>query len=369
MRRTLVIGVLIVVVLALVARVADPSSTVSKPERPNHAPAIVLQPTRSAPGRFWNGDFSTGNFRQYSSFLADHPDGNPADFTLVRTDPPPPHDFKYAFKATLGAGDGSVVPGEAGQRTLLTLWPGNGNGSTVTQDEGWTRGYQGANTWYRDEVYFPPSFQASRGTDFNWVYELHNYPDDEGGAMLSCGVDTSRQRRSPFSDGGGHGRAASPARFSCRIFGGGSPADPFDNYDSSNWYRNPAVDWDYMIGMRRLVTGQWLDMVWNIDWDWRSTADAGNGYVSWWINGKLVGFYRGPTLLYLSNAPGTSGGGANQAYLQTGYYRPDDSEAGYAQPTASVYHAGTMIGPTAAAIGERCVGQGALIPGTRCGPR
>ena len=358
---------LLVGVLVLVA--VGSSSTAPKLAARNVPPAVVLQPARSTPGRFWNGDFSAGNFRQYSSFLADHPDGNPADFTLVRADPTPPRDFKYAFKATLESGDGSVVPGEAGQRALLTLWPGNGNGSTVTQDEGWTRGYQAANTWYRDEVYFPPGFRASRETDFNWVYELHNYPDDEGDAMLSCGVDTSTQRRSPFSDGGGRGRGASPARFSCRIFGGGSPANPFDNYDSSNWYRNPAVDWDYMIGLRRLVTGKWLDMVWNIGWDWRSTANGGNGYVSWWINGKLVGFYRGPTLLYLTNAPGTSGGGANQAYLTLGYYRPTDGDAGYAQPTESVYHAGTMIGPTAAAIGERCVGRRALTRGMRCGRR
>ncbi len=74
------------------------------------------------------------------------------------------------------------------------------------------------------------------------------------------------------------------------------------------------------------------------------------------MNGKQVAFYRGPTLQYLSNAPGTSGGGANQAYLILGYYRPTDRDAGYAQPTESVYHAGTMIGPTAAAIGERCIG-------------
>ena len=369
MARVIIVVMLGLLVLAFVVLAADPPSSVSKLERRNVRPAVVLQPARSTPGRFWNGDFSAGNFRQYSSFLAHHPEGNPADFALVRSDPSPPRGFKYAFKATLESGNGSVVSGQAGERTLLDLWPGTGNGSTVSGDEGWTRGYQGANTWYRDEVYFPPGFRPSRGTDFNWVYEMHNFPDDEGDAMLSCGVDTSRQERSPFSDGGGHGRGASPVRFSCRILGGGSPGDPFDNYGPADWYRNPAVDWAYMIGLRRLVTGKWLDMVWNIGWDWRSTADGGSGYVSWWINGKLVGFYRGPTLLYLSNAPGTSGGGANQAYLILGYYRPTDGDAGYAQPSESVYHAGTIIGPTAAAIGERCVGRGRLIHGMRCGQR
>ncbi len=355
--------------VALVVQAAGSSSSGPKLAGRNVSPAVVLQPTRSTAGRFWNGDFSTGNFRQYSSSLAGRNDGNPADFTLVRTDPTPPSGFKYAFKATVQSGDGSIVSAQAGERTLLTLWPGNGDGSTVTQDEGWTRGYQGANTWYRDEVYFPPGFRPSRGTDFNWVFEMHNYPNAEGTPMLSCGVDASRQRRSPFSDGAGHGRGPSPPRFSCRTLGGGSPAHPFDGYDSGDWNRNPAVDWASMIGLRRLVTGKWLDMVWNIGWDWRSIADGGHGYVSWWINGKLVGFHRGPTLLYLSNAPGTSGGGANQAYLTLGYYRPTDGEAGYAQPTESVSHAGTMIGPTAAAIGERCVGGRALLPGMRCGPR
>jgi hypothetical protein len=255
--------------------------------------------------------------------------------------------MSHAFEATVTSGTGSEVSGEDGERTLLTLWPGSGNGSTGT-----TRAYQGASSWYRDEIYFPTGFQPSQGSDFNWVYELHNYPDSEGDAMLSCGVDTDADAYGPFSDGGGVGANPSPERFSCRIFGGGSPTYPFNSYTSANWYKNPAVDWDYIIGLHTIPTGQWLDMVWHINWDWRSTASGGTGGMQWWINGQQVGSYTGPTLLYLSNAPGYSAGGANQAYLQDGYYRPTDADAGYAQPTASVYHGATMIGPTAASIGE-----------------
>ena len=308
---------------------------------------VTTAPLTTLPTTFpsWNGDFSTGNFMQYDSFVDHNVDGNPSDFMLVHD--PAPSGFSTAFEARLQAGSSSIKSGQPGERALTTLWPDGGDGSS-----GKSRAYAGADTWYRDEVYFPAGFEASRNTDFNWVYELHNYPDDEGDSMLSCGVDTSTGPAGPYSDGGGSGPGASPQRFSCRIFGGGSPAHPFDDYGSTNWSQNPAVSWEYMIGLHTIPTGQWLDMVWHIHWDCQSAASGGTGMMQWWINGNLVGTYNGPTLLYLSNAPGTRGGGCNQAYLQTGYYRPDDAEAGYAQPAESVYHAATMIGPTAASIGE-----------------
>jgi hypothetical protein len=297
---------------------------------------------------FWRGDFSAGNWRQYNGSPAFGPDGNPADYAIVRRPTPP--GFAHAFKATVTAGTGSIVSGEDGERTLLELWPQDGG----TGSRGRTHAFQGASTWYRDEIYFPTGFQPSRNSDFSWVYELHNYPDSEGDAMFTCGVDTGRGRYGPFSDGGGRGRHRSRERFSCRIFGGGSPEHPFNGYDSANWFRNPAVRWDYMIGLRTVPTGQWLDMVWHITWDWRSTASGGQGGMQWWINGRQVGSYIGPTLLYLADAPGYRGtGGANQAYLEDGYYRGNNADAGYRQPTVSVYHAATMIGPTAASIGER----------------
>jgi hypothetical protein len=361
--------------------------------------AVALMATRPSAadagagcaGCYWNGDFSPGNWSQYDSSPAYHPQGDPADFALVSR--PAPAGFRYAFRATVRPGDASIVAGEAGERTLLTLFPDDGDGT-----QGETHGYQASSAWYRDEIYFPTGFQPSQDSDFNWVFQLHNYPDDEGDAMLSCGIDTSTAALGPFEDGGGYGPnpngplsidggygprplgsrssearssaafdpipvgpfptqgvyglAASRERFSCRIFGGGSPSAPFNNYNSADWYQNPAVDWSYMVGLPTVQTGVWYDMVWHISWDWRSTASGGHGGLTWYINGQQVASYSGPTLLYLRNAPGTHGGGANQAYLITGYYRPTDNDAGYAQPAASVCHGATMIGPTAASIGE-----------------
>ena len=45
------------------------------------------------------------------------------------------------------------------ERALTTLWPDSGDGSS-----GKSRAYVGADTWYRDEVYFPAGFQASQNT-------------------------------------------------------------------------------------------------------------------------------------------------------------------------------------------------------------
>ena len=300
----------------------------------------------------WNGDFSTGDFLQYDSFKYGNVDGNPADYSLVTALHPPGISpaggpFHYAFRATVRSGRGSVVPQQPGERTLTTLWPAD------NPRDGKSRGYQGADTWYRDEIYFPAGFQPSRNTDFNWVFELHNAPDDAGDAMLECGIDTSSGPRGPYSDGGGSGPNSSPERFSCRVFGGGSPAHPFDGYDSTNWSQNPTVHWAYLIGLTNVPSDTWLDMVWNVHWDWRSMHSGGQGAMRWWINGRLVGTYVGPTLLYVTRGEGgVATHGGNQAYLQTGYYRPDDAEAGYPQPTASVFHAATMIGPTAQSIGE-----------------
>ncbi len=294
-------------------------------------------------GCSWNGDFSTGNFLQYDSFIANNVDGNKADFTLVQSNPTPPAPFKYAFDAHLDTA--AIKSGQAGERTLTTLWP------TTQPTEGKSRGYNGATTWYRDEQYFPVSYQPSKNTDYNWTFELHNAPDNAGNDMVSCGADsTTSTTLGPYGDGGGD---LSPARYSCRIIGGGNSANPFDYYGSSNWYKNPAVDSTDLIGLRSITPNTWYDMVWQIKWSCASATDPSTGFVNWWINGTKVGTYVGPTLLWVKTGEGgVPTDGCNQAYLQTGTYRPDDSEAGYAQPPQSVYHAGTMIGATAASIGE-----------------
>jgi Polysaccharide lyase len=226
-----------------------------------------------------------------------------------------------------------VVNGEAGDRTLTTLWPDGKAGTTAK-----TRGYQGADSWYRDEVYFPAGFQATRGTDWNWLYELHNYPDSAGDSNLALGVVMDS------SDGGG---AQNAGRLSTMVLGGGSPANPIDNYARTGWAKDPDARSGWIIGPA-MQTGRWYDFVWHVHWDYRL---GGSGLVEEWINGAKVGSYSGPTLWYYANN-GTGSAGPGQTYLQHGYYRPTDSEAGYSQPTVTVYHAATMIGPSAASIGE-----------------
>ncbi len=254
----------------------------------------------------------------------------------------PPSGVSHAARFTVSSH--STVPGEPGQRALDTLWPDRGDGST-----GKTRAYQGAESWYRDMVLFPPGFEPTSDTDWNWVYQLHNFPDHVAVPNLSLSVvmDQSDRRRGPRNG----------ARLSTRIIGGGSPAHPIDAigsggerlYTASTYRNNPEVCWDWIVGPE-LETGRWYEFVWQVRWDWRSTADGGSGLVRCLVDGALVGSYAGPTLFYYADRGGGRTG-AGQAYLQHGYYRPTDAEAGYEQPTSTIYHAGTMIGPTAASIG------------------
>jgi hypothetical protein len=281
----------------------------------------------------WNGDFSTGNWSQYDGTPNFGADGLASDFQLASS--PSPFGFARAFEATVSAGGQSVMASEAGDRTLLTLWPSKNPGVP-----GKTQAYEGADSWYRDEVYFPQGFQATRDTDWNWLYELHQYPEPMGSANLALTVVNDD------SDGGG---PANAQRLSTRILGGASPANPIDGYNSSNFANNPDVHQHWFVGPS-LQTGHWYHFVWHVHWDWQ-----GAGLVEEWIDGVKVGSYSGPTLFYYANN-GTGNPGPGQAYLQDGYYRPTDSDAGYAQPQVQVYHAATMIGPSAASIGENVAG-------------
>jgi Polysaccharide lyase len=281
-----------------------------------------------APTPSWDGAFSTGSWSQYDGVPGNNPDGNPADFSL--TQDPTPAGYTNAFAATLESGTGSVRPGEDGERTLLTLWPSSDDGRT-----GRTRAYQGADSWYRDEIYFPSTFEPTQGTDFNWLYELHNYPDGPCCANLALSVVTDS------SDGGPSGGE----RLSTRIMGGGSVADAIDT-GAEDADSNPDAQVHWIVGPT-LQPGRWYDLVWHVHWDWRANSGGGQGLAQYWIDGTEVGAYSGPNLFYYSSLSGPG-----QAYLQDGYYRPTDAEAGYAQPSVTVYHAATMIGPTAASIGE-----------------
>lgn len=337
--RVTVVVLLGVLVVALVLRIASPSSSDSKLQHRNQSASAPGSGSSigGCNGCSWNGDFSTGNFRQYNNFRSGNINGNPADFRLVTSDPTPPKPFKYAFDAHL---DVNAVgnPGEPGEGTLAVLYPN----AVPTQSSAPSRAYAGATTWYRDELYFPASYQPASNTNWNWTDEVHNAPNDSGISMLACGVDTSTGTTiTPSSDGGGD---ISPARFSCRIAGGGDAAHPLDGYKSRDWFDNPAMHYGELIGLRSITPGVWYDMVWEFHWSCTT-----GGWVTWWIDGKQVGHYNGPTLEYVKRGEdGYPTNGCNQGYWDDGDYRP----AGLTTPS-DVLHAGTMNGPTAASIGER----------------
>jgi Polysaccharide lyase len=304
---------------------------------PTPAPPTTTTSPSPTPDPSWDGDFSTGNFSQYGGIPGNNPDGNPADFALAQT--PTLSGFSNIFQATLESGSGSVLAGEDGERTLLTVWPG------VPASSGKTDAYQGADTWYRDDIYFPSNFVASQGTNYNWLYVLHDWPDGPCCGNLSLSVVTDN------SDGGPSGGA----RLSTRIMGGGDAANPMDE-GTQNAATNPAGKVTWLEGPT-VQTGRWYDLAWHVHWDWRANTAGGSGSAAYYINGSEIGSYSGPTLFYDANPEGSNTAGSDapgpgQAYLQDGYYRPDDADAGYAQPTVTVDHAATMIGPTAASIGE-----------------
>jgi hypothetical protein len=146
-------------------------------------------------------------------------------------------------------------------------------------------------------------------------------------------------------------------RLSTRVMGGGDPAYPIDQtYCNQSAgcgqgaYWDPDAVWKWMMGPT-LQYGHWYSFVWHVHWDWRSLASGGQGLLEYFIDGTKIGTYSGPTLFYYANN-GSGSAGPGQAYMEEGFYRPLDSQAGYAQPTVQVYHAASMLGPTAASIGE-----------------
>jgi hypothetical protein len=156
---------------------------------------------------------------------------------------------------------------------------------------------------------------------------MHNYPDGPGDANLELGVVTDN------ADGGPSGQE----RLSLWVMGGASSANPVDEKDY--WCKcNPDIKDHWMIGLNTVPRDRWIEVVIHVKWTYHQTG----GLVEWWIDGRKAGSYSGPTLFYYK-----SEGGPGQAYLQHGYYRPQG-----ALPTVTVYHAATMIGPSAASVGS-----------------
>jgi hypothetical protein len=81
-------------------------------------------------------------------------------------------------------------------------------------------------------------------------------------------------------------------RLSLQVSGGGNTAHPVGN---ASVIGNPAVDTKWLRGPN-LVTGHWYHFVFYVRWDWRANSNSGHGLVEYFIDGKNIGTYHGPTL-------------------------------------------------------------------------
>jgi hypothetical protein len=221
-----------------------------------------------------------------------------------------------SFKATVDSS--ATTGGQAGQRTLGLNFPND------VAANGKTKGYQGADTWYRTHLYFPPDFDPAPSTSWNWVIEWHNWPDGPCCANISMSVVTDG------ADGGPSGGQ----RLSMRILGGGDSTHPVDNLNADSsppgfrktWFAGPTI-----------TRGHWYDVLVHVRWDYTNA-----GLVEYWLDG-VKQTYNGPTLYwYADNNQNYSGAspGPGQTYWMEGYYRGSGSS------TESVYHDAASIGPT-----------------------
>jgi len=231
-----------------------------------------------------------------------------------------------AFRATVDAN--AVGSGEAGQRSLLTLFPNR----VPSQNK--SGAFEGSDQWYRAHILFPTGFRPSPNTDWNWVLEWHNWPDTACCANLGVTVDTDPSR-------------GSGARLTLRTMGGGNAANPIDRVDV--WH-NPAAQVNYFVGDPSLQLNHWYDLQVHVKW----SADPSRGLVEWWLDGKLIVSRAQATLFYYANsntAVSGAGPGPGQAYIQDGYYRDSHLPDGSTDTsTMSVYSEGITRGLTQASV-------------------
>jgi hypothetical protein len=244
----------------------------------------------SQPRALWSGNYESGDFSQWEQL-----DGSVGgdDFRLVKR---PVTQGRYAFRSRVDSG--SVVPGEAGQRSMVLLFPEN------VPSENVTGAYEGSERWYRNYIYFPRHFRPSPDTAWNWLVQWHNWPNGPCCSNLALTVDTT--------DGG--------ERLSLRVMGGGDAQHPVENNDIIT-EENPAGHLDMFVGDQRLRRGHWYESVTHVNW----SADPGKGAVQWWLDGRRIVSKRMSTLYwYDDNNPNFAGAtpGPGQAYYMEGYYRP-----------------------------------------------
>ena len=297
-------------------------------------------------GCSYNGDLSTGDFSQYGDCHgasgSNLTDGNyPSDYAIDTTSGSLGSHSCGSLGLPSLVRDITAPGGYAGRYLVNSSSYGNDGEGLITENTvGWpttppdtsgvTQGYQGKTEWYRDEVYFPAGFHPASSSDWNFVWEFHVFPNFNGAyENLSVAVVTDN------SDGGPSGGD----RLSLRILGGGTPSDPIvGTYGTDT--ANPTWHQTWKPGPN-IQTGHWYDMVMEVHWDYSSA-----GSVTWWLDGAKEASYTGPTLWYATNNGGGSAG-PTQTYEMHGYY----TSASNPGPNY-VYHAETLIGATAASIGE-----------------
>jgi hypothetical protein len=214
---------------------------------------------------------------------------------------------------------------------LIANWP-----YKIVRTDGHDQAYQGQDQWYRDAIYFPADYRPVAGTSWNWVWEIHNWPDTACCAHLALGVVTNTE------DGG----PAGGERLSLRILGGGDSSRPVESIPGANagaeltptgyrktWFRGPE-----------LQRNHWYDLLVHVRWDYTNA-----GHVDWYLDGLLLASYDGPTLFWYADNDSASGStpGPGMGYLLVGNYR--QTVAG--QLPSAVYHDNVLRGPTRASVG------------------
>ena len=271
------------------------------------------------------GDFSVPGFSGWDAL-----DGNTDSaaararyFRIVRGRGRVPVGRSYFQALVDGAARGGDQPG---QRTQVYLSPERDPLRNKTA------AYEGSDQWYHSAFAFPRDFRPSPRTEWNWVVQWHNWPDDPCCPNLAMTVDTSRR---------------GTERLSLRVMGGGGPGQGVDTERHAASLRSVRVRW--FVGDRRLRRAHWYDSLVHVRWSYRPR----HGLVEWWLDGRLVMSARMPTLFWYADNDSEADGatpGPGQAYWMLGYYRPLRSGRRTDGTTARVFHNGARRGPTQASV-------------------
>ncbi|MEW5813240.1 MAG: polysaccharide lyase [Actinomycetota bacterium] len=236
-------------------------------------PDAVSQP-------MFTGDYSTGDFSQWSSVQNKSYNG-------------PGVDYRPTYSATVV---NDPVKGKAARFEVRAGdWPGfaAGERSDVGSDQGQTGGTEGQVRWYRFSTMFDPSFPQNHA-DLGWGVTNGWHPDSSVG---SAGFEWGVGARNGF--------------WSLVV----------DEQTRPGVYVR-----DYTVFETPLDAGRWHDVVMQVKW----STDPKVGWLRLWHNGVRQLFAGGSDTLALS----TLVPGSTNCYYKEGYYR----EA--MRPTGIVYHAG-----------------------------